>query len=113
MNFIIKLLLNGLAVVVTSYLLNGVSVDGYFTAIVVAAILAILNVIVRPILLILTIPITILTLGLFILVINALIIMMADGFIDGFYVVNFWWALIFSVILAIVNSIFEEFAKQK
>lgn len=113
MNFIVKLLLSGLAVVISSYVLPGVSVDSYFDAIVVAAILAILNVLVRPVLVILTIPITVFTLGLFLLVINALLILMADYFIQGFQVDGFWWALIFSIILAIVNSIFEDFSKKK
>lgn len=113
MNFIIKLLLSGLAVVISSYVLPGVSVDSYFDAIVVAAILAILNVLVRPVLVILTIPITVFTLGLFLLVINAFLILMADYFIQGFQVDGFWWALIFSIILAIVNSIFEDFSKKK
>lgn len=112
MNFIVKLLLNGLAVVLTSYLLGGVSIDGFFTAVIVAAILSVLNVVVKPILLLLTIPITIMTLGLFILVINAIIILIADFFITGFYVDNFWWALLFSIILAIINAIFEDMAKK-
>lgn len=112
MNFIIKLLLNGLAVLITSYLLGGVGVDSFLTAVVVAAILSLLNVVVKPVLIILTIPITVFTLGLFILVINAVIIMIADYFISGFYVDSFWWALLFSIILAIINSIFEDMSKK-
>ena len=111
MNFIIKLLLTGLAVVVTSYLLNGVYVDSYFTAVVLAAVLAILNAVVRPLFIILTIPVTVFTLGLFLLVINAVIILLADYFVPGFTVDGFWWALGFSIILAIVNSIFDGFTK--
>lgn len=113
MNFIVKLLLSGLAVVISSYVLPGVSVDSYFDAIVVAAIIAILNVLVRPVLVLLTIPITVFTLGLFLLVINALIILMADYFIAGFQVDGFWWACIFSIILAVVNSIFEDFSRKR
>lgn len=112
MKFIIKLLLSGLAVVITSYILPGVQVESYFTAIVVAAILGLLNVLVRPILVLLTIPITVFTLGLFLLVINAVIILIADYFITGFIVDSFWWALFFSIILAIVNSIFEELSRK-
>lgn len=112
MNFLIKLLISGLAVVVSAYILPGVNVDGYFTAIVVAAILGVLNVLVRPVLVILTIPITIISLGLFLLVINAIIILIADFFIAGFTVDSFWWALLFSIILAIVNSIFDDFSKK-
>jgi putative membrane protein len=112
MNFIIKLLLTGLAVVITSYLLNGVYVDSYYTAVILAAVLAILNAVVRPLFIILTIPVTVFTLGLFLLVINAVIILLADYFVTGFSVDGFWWALGFSIILAIVNSIFDEFVKK-
>lgn len=108
MKFIIKVLLSGLAVVLSAYLLSGVEVDSFFTALIVALILAILNTIVRPILVVLTIPITFLTLGLFLLVINAIIILLADFLISGFEVANFWWALIFSIILAVINAVFEK-----
>ena len=113
MNFIIKLFLSALSVVITSYLLDGVYVDDYFTAIIVAAILALLNVAVKPILILLTIPITFVTLGLFLLVINAILILMADYLVAGFNVDGFWWALLFSIIMAIVNSIFDSLVKNK
>ena len=113
MNFLVKLLISGLAIVITSYILPGVSVEGYFAAVLVAAILSILNVLVRPFLIVLTIPITVFKLGLFLLVINALIILIADYFIPGFYVDNFWWALLFSIILSIINSIFADFSKKQ
>lgn len=110
MNWLIRLLLNGLAVVLTAYLLPGVSVDGYGTALIVALVLAIVNVLVKPILILLTIPITILTLGLFLLVINAAIILFVDNLIDGFVVDGFWWALFFSLILSVFNSVFSDLA---
>jgi len=113
MNWIIRFLLNGLAVVLTAYLLPGVDVTDYWTALIVALVLAIANLIVKPILVILTIPITILTLGLFLLVINALIILMADYFVDGFIVDGFWWALLFSLILSVFNSLFDDMTKEK
>lgn len=113
MNWIIRLLLNGLAVVLTAYLLPGVEVSDYGTALIVALILAIINVIVKPILVILTIPITIVTLGLFLLVINAAIILFVDNLVGGFYVSNFWWALLFSLILSIFNSLFNDLAGKK
>ena len=112
MNFLVKLLLSAIAVVVTAYLLPGVEVSGFLVAILVAAFLSFLNAIVRPVLVILTIPITIVTLGLFLLVINAIIILIADAIILGFDVNGFWWALLFSIILAIVNSVFESFSKK-
>jgi putative membrane protein len=113
MNWIIRLLLNGLAVVLTAYLLGGVTVDDYGTALIVALILAIVNVLVKPILVILTIPITIITLGLFLLVINAAIILFIDNLVGGFHVEGFWWALLFSLILSIFNSLFNDLAGRK
>ncbi len=113
MNWIIRILLNGLAVVLTAYLLPGVSVTDYWTAIIVALVLAIANVIVKPVLIVLTIPITILTMGLFLLAINALIILIADYFVDGFTVDGFWWALLFSLILSLFNSMFGDLTREK
>jgi putative membrane protein len=113
MNWIIRLLLNGLAVVLTAYLLRGVDVDDYGTALIVALVLAIANVVVKPILVILTIPITIITLGLFLLVINAAIILFVDNLVSGFHVRGFWWALLFSLILSIFNSLFNDLAGKK
>ena len=108
MNFIIKLLVNGLAVYTTAALLPGVGVENYFEAIIVALILGILNALVRPILVILTIPITVFTLGLFLLVINAGIIMLADWLLSDFVVNGFWWALLFSIILTFINSLLDS-----
>ena len=113
MNWLIRLLLNGLAVVLTAYILPGVSVEDYGTALIVALILAIVNVLVKPILVILTIPITIVTLGLFLLVINAAIILFVDNLVSGFYVSGFWWALLFSLILSVFNSLFNDLAGRK
>lgn len=113
MNWLIRLLLNGLAVVLTAYILPGVSVEDYGTALIVALILAIVNVLVKPILVILTIPITIVTLGLFLLVINAAIILFVDNLVTGFTVKGFWWALLFSLILSIFNSLFNDLAGKK
>ncbi|HEY3430472.1 MAG TPA: phage holin family protein [Cyclobacteriaceae bacterium] len=113
MNWILRLFLNALAVVLTAYLLPGVDVTDYWTALIVAIVLVVANVVVKPILIILTIPITIVTLGLFLLVINALIILMADYLVDGFSVNGFWWALLFSLILSIFNSLFDDLTKEK
>lgn len=113
MNFIIRFLLNGLAVFLTAYLLPGVDVDGYVTALLVALLLSIANAIVKPILIVLTIPITIITLGLFLLVINALMVLMVDYFVTDFNVDGFWWALATSLVLSIFNSIFDDLTKDK
>jgi putative membrane protein len=109
----IRFLLSGLAVVLTAYLLPGVNVEHYGYALLVAAVLSLANIIVRPILVLLTIPITIVTLGLFLLVINAVIILIVDYFVPGFSVDGFWWALAFSLILSIINSIFDDLTKDK
>lgn len=113
MNLITQFLLNGLAVVVAAYLLPGVDVDGYGAALVVALVLAIANIIVKPILVVFTIPLTIATLGLFLLVINAIIIMLVDYLVPGFSVSNFWWALAFSLILSLINALFSDLTKNK
>jgi putative membrane protein len=108
MGFIIKLLLTALAVVVSAYILPGVEVSGFGAAIILAIVLAILNAIVRPILVLLTIPVTVLTLGLFLLVINALIILLADYIMGAsFEVDGFLWALIFSIILSVITAIID------
>jgi len=108
MKWIAKLLANAIAVLVTAYILPGVHIEDFLTAILVAAVLALLNNFLKPILVILTIPITILSLGLFLLVINAVIILLADDLIGGFTVDNFWWALLFSIVLSILNSLFSK-----
>lgn len=108
MNWFLKFLLTGVAVVLTSYLLPGVSVDDYWTALVVAFVLSLANIFVKPVLILFTIPLTFLTLGLFLLVINALMILLADYFVDGFTVDGFWWALLFSLILSLFNSLLSD-----
>lgn len=112
MRFILKILISSLAVLVTAYLLPGVEVANYLTAILVALVLAILNAVLKPILVILTIPITFVTLGLFLLVINAFIIYLADSLITGFEVDGFWWAIGFSLLLSIITSLFESVDKE-
>ncbi|MEQ8219244.1 MAG: phage holin family protein [Arenibacter sp.] len=109
MNLILRILLSAIAVVILAKILPGVGVDSYTTAIIVAIVLSLLNFIVKPILVILTLPVTILTLGLFLLIINAIIILLADYFIDGFQVNNIWWALLFSLLLSFLQSIFYSF----
>ncbi len=113
MNIIIRFLLSGVAVMLTSYLLPGVHVEDYWAALLVAILISLSNVIVKPIFVLLTIPITLITLGLFLLVINAVIILMVDYFVDGFSVDGFWWALAFSLILSVFNSLFGDLTKEK
>ncbi len=109
MKFIIKLIISTLAVLISSYFLHGVNIDNnsFFTALTVAAVLAFLNTVVKPIMILLTIPVTIFTFGLFLLVINAFMILLAAKLVNGFHVDSFWSALLFSLILSIVTSVLE------
>ncbi len=103
MNWIVKLILSAVSVLIASYILRGVHVDGFLTALIIALVIALLNFFLRPLLVIFTIPITILTFGLFLLVINAVIVLIADEFISGFYVEGLGWAILFSLIVSLVN----------
>ncbi|HLG34350.1 MAG TPA: phage holin family protein [Bacteroidia bacterium] len=113
MRFIVRIIITALAVVISSYILPGVSVDGGLSALIVAAVLALLNAFVKPLLIILTIPITIFTLGLFLLVINALMILAAAELVNGFHVSGFWAALLFSIVLTIVVSLLNALVKSE
>ncbi len=112
MKVILRILLTALAVVVLAYFLPGVHVTSPSSAIIVAVVLALLRFIVKPILVIFTLPLTIMTLGLFLLVINALIIMLADYLVSGFAVTGFWIALLFSLLLSFFQSILYSFLKE-
>ncbi len=114
MRFLIQLIISTLAVLITSYLLPGVEIkdNSILIALIVAAVLAFLNAVVKPIMIVLTIPVTIFTFGIFLLVINALMIILAAKLVDGFYVRGFWWALLFSFILSFVTSILEGIKKK-
>ena len=112
MKLLIRLLLNAVAVIILAEVLNGVEVDTFLTALIVAVVLSVLNLLVKPILVILTLPITIITLGLFLLVINAMIILLADKLIDGFSVSSLWVAIIFSILLSILQSILHSIFKE-
>ena len=113
MKFITQLIVSALAVIVSSYMLRGVHIDGVLTALLVAAVLAFLNAIIKPILVFLTIPITLVTFGLFLIVINALIILLAAKLVEpAFRVDGFWWALLFSLVLSFVNAVFDSLANR-
>ena len=104
MEIIGKLLINTLAVLITAFLLPGIVVKNFFTALSVAILLGLLNIFLKPILVILTIPISIFTLGFFVFIINAFIVILVSHFVPGFEVKNIWWALLFSIILSIISS---------
>ena len=114
MNFIMRIIVTSIVAFGLSYILSGVHFNTFTSAIVLAIVLAILNAIVKPILIFITLPITVVTLGLFLFVINALIILLADSLIKYFCVDGFWWALLFSLLLSIVTSIlYKEKTEEK
>jgi len=113
MNILFRILLTAIVVLVLANFLPGVHVIDFTTAIIVAAVLGLLNAIVKPVLIILTLPITIVTFGLFLLVINASIILLADKFIPGFDVNSFWTALLFSILLSIAQSFLNSSLKEE
>lgn len=112
MNYLFKVLLTALAVLLIAYFLPGVDVDDYGTAIWVAFIVGLLFSILKPILVILTLPVTILTMGLFLFVINAAMILLANSWIDGFSVSGFWTALLFSILLSFFESILHKLIEE-
>ena len=109
MKTLIHFVVSALAIMVTAYILPGVSVDGLFVALVLSVVLGVINIFLRPILIFLTLPLTILTLGLFVLVINALLILLASYLVPGFMVESFWSAFIFGIVLAVVSWVLQKF----
>jgi len=113
MRLLLRMLISSVAVYFTAWLLPEVSIKSYGSAVIVAIVLGILNAILKPILKFISIPITIVTLGLFLLVINAFIILIASYLANSFQVNGFWWALLFSLIISIVGGILENLMKVK
>ena len=109
MKTLIHFVVSALAIMVTAYILPGVSVNGLFAAFVLAVILGAINTFLRPVLIMLTLPLTIITLGLFVLVINALLVLLASYIVPGFIVASFWWAFLFSIVLTFVSFILQMF----
>jgi putative membrane protein len=101
MRFLINWFIYALAIGITAFILPGVHLNGIFAALVTAAILGLVNGFLRPVLFIFTLPLTILTLGLFTFVLNALMVLLAAAIVQGFTVDGFWWALLFSLVLSI------------
>jgi putative membrane protein len=114
MRFVIKVIITALSVFVADLLMDSVYINDDATSIVVVAlVLALLNTFIKPILILLTIPVTIATLGLFLLIINALMVKWAALIVPGFIVEGWWAALIFSLLVSIVSSLLEGFARKK
>ena len=105
MNVIVRILVTAFIVLLLANFLGGVSVDGFGTSIIVAIVLGLLNIIVKPLMVLFTLPVTLLTLGLFLFVINAVIILLCSELVGGFHVASFWTALLFSILLSILQSV--------
>ncbi len=113
MQMIINWFVSAVAIMIASYLLPGVMVSGLIAALVVAIVLGFINVFIKPVLILLTLPINILSLGLFTLVINALLVMLASAIVPGFRVDGFWWAMLFALVLFAVNLMFSIFREKR
>jgi putative membrane protein len=118
MKTFIHFIISTIAILITAYILPGVHITGVYssgllTAFVIAVVLGAINLILRPILILLTLPITIFSLGLFVLVINGLLVMLASYIVPGFIVDGFWSAFLFGIILAIVNWVLQIFDREK
>lgn len=111
MKFLLRLLVTAALVLLIANLLSGVHVESFGTAVIVAVVLGLLNLFIKPILVILTLPVTVITLGLFLLVINAVIILLCANIVGGFAIDSFWTALLFSVILSILQSVTYKILK--
>jgi putative membrane protein len=103
--FVMNLLINTLSIFAVSYVLSGIQVESLAIALILAIVMAVLNVTLKPLLILITIPLTVVTFGLFLLVVNVLVLYAAEALIDGFSIAGFWWALAFSLLVSFVNSI--------
>ena len=112
MNFLIRILVVAAVSFGLAHVLNGIHVSDFWTALVFAIVLALLNMFIKPLLILFTLAVTFITLGLFLFVINALIILLASKFVDGFSIDHFWWALLFSIILSIITSAIDKKEKE-
>lgn len=112
-NFLMRLVITALLVMFVAYLLPGVQVANFMHALLVALVLSLLNLFVKPVLILFTLPVTVFTLGLFLLVINACMILLSSSIVGGFHVNGFWQALWFSIILSVFQSMVIQLAERK
>ncbi len=112
MLILLNWLVSAVSIIIAGYLIPGVKVAGIWSALVLALVLGLLNISIKPLLVLLTLPINILTLGLFTFVINALIIMLASSIVKGFEVGGFINALLFSIVLTVIQALFEMLTKK-
>lgn len=105
MRILVNWIVTTVAIIVSAYLLSGVTIRNIGAALIAAIVLGLVNAILKPVLIILTLPLTILTLGLFIFILNALLILLASSIVPGFEVRSFWWALLFSLVFSVVSTV--------
>jgi len=108
MRFLVRIIVIAAVAYGLAHVLSGVHIDSFWTAIVFAVVLAILNIFIRPLLILFTLPVTILTLGLFLFVINAIVVLLASKFVHGITIASFGWALLFSLILSLVGFVLDK-----
>jgi putative membrane protein len=108
MKFLIRIIVIAAVSYGLAHVLRGIHIDTFWTAIVFAVVLAILNIFIKPLLILLTLPVTILTLGLFLFVINAVVVLLASRFVDGIRIASFGWALLFSLILSLATAVLNR-----
>jgi putative membrane protein len=111
MKLIVELILKSLILLLTTYIVPGFKIDSYLTALMVAVVLAILNVLLKPILILFTLPATILTLGLFLFVINAVLLVIASSLIRGFHIDSFFTAIIAAIVITLLSTIINSLLK--
>lgn len=111
MTLIINLLVSTIAILISAYLIPGVTVNGFTTALLLSIVLGVINITLKPLLHLLALPITIVTLGIFALIINALLILVASSIVPGFRVDGFIAALLFSIVLSVVNLVLHNLVK--
>lgn len=113
MGIIVSWIVYAIAIYLTAYLLPGIKIVDFPTALLASVGLGLINAIIRPIILLLTLPLNILTLGLLTFVINALMVMLAAELVPGFAVESFWWAVLFSLVLSVVNALLGALVGKK
>ena len=112
MKTLIHFIVSTIAILITAYVLPGVHVSGLLAAFILAVVLGAINLILRPIFIFLTLPLTIISLGIWVLFINALLVLLASYIVPGFTVDSFWWAFLFGIVLAIVSWVLQIFEKE-
>lgn len=111
MKLLAYILINGIAVFITANILPGIKVDSFITALLVAVVLGVINTFIKPLFILLTLPINILTLGLFTFVINAGMVLLTSSLVTGFYVESFLWALLFSIVISVISGLLNTITK--